>query len=894
MKSHLQETFKRIRSLFRGQPLDRELDIEMASHLELAVEENLRRGLGVEEARRQALVSFGGVERAREHHREARGLPLIDVLMQDLRYGARVLAKSPGFTAVALLTLALGIGANTAIFSVIDAVLINRLPYPDSGRLVMVWEQDPGRGWFHNVVSAANFVDWRKQNHVFSAMAALDERNFDVSGTGEPLEVEGEQVSANFFDVLGVHPALGRTFAPEEDQPSSSTGVVLSDGLWKRRYGGDPAMVGREVMVNGEHHAVIGIMPPGFYFSPRGDKPQIWLAGLDLRQPARTWHEYLSIARLKPGVAIEEAQAQMNTIASGLEKQYPDQKGWGVQVISLHEELVGNTRPALLVLLAAVGVVLLIACANLEALQLARVSAREKEIAIRGAMGAGRGRVIRQLVTESTLLAIAGGGLGLLLASWGTRFLVAIAPEDTPGLGAVHVSAGVLAFTLILSLATGIAFGLVPALTASRMDLNHSLKESGRSSTGSARTRQRLGLLVSWELALAVVLLAGAGLLIKTFVALTRVDMGIDTHNVLTMRVALLGPQYVKRTAQVEFYRELLKKVEALPGVTSAAVIDGGGLPPDGGNGDGFLIVGRPTPPPSQYPDAVNRVISADYFRTMGISLLRGRFFTDADDANAPRVVIINARLAHDFWPGGDPIGSQIEFPGVENVVTTPGSTKKPPSPFTIVGVVGNVKNRGLEVQADEEVYVPYTQEPSYYVPRMLVVKASVDPGSLTSAIRGQVEALDPAQPVADVATLDQVVNQARAGNRFPMILLGIFAGLALILAAVGIYGVMSYSVGQRMHEIGIRMALGAERNHVLGLVVRQGATLAAFGLAAGLAVALSLTWLMSKLLYGVKPQDPLTFGAVTLILAAVAVIASYVPAWRASKVDPILALRDE
>jgi len=893
MKNHLQEIFKRIRSLFRNRPLDHELDIEMRSHLDLAIEENLQRGLSPEEARRQALVSFGGIERAREQHREARGLPLIDVLMQDLRYGARVLAKSRGFTTVALLTLALGIGANTAIFSVIDAVLINRLPYPDSGRLVMLWEQNPSRGWFHNIVSAANFVDWRKQNHVFGAMAAIDEGSYDVSGTGEPLEVDGEQVSANFFEVLGVHPALGRTFAPAEDQPGSSTGVVLSDGLWKRRYGGDPAMVGREIMINGEHHAVIGIMPPGFYFSPRDDKPQLWLAGLDLRQPERTWHEYLSIARLKPGVSIDRAQAQMDTIASGLEKQYPDQKGWGAHVVGLHEELVGNTRPALLILLAAVGVVLLIACANLEALQLAKVSAREKEIAIRSAMGAGRGRVVRQLVTESVLLAIGGGALGLLLASWGTRFLVAIAPEDTPGLGAVHVSAGVLAFTLILSLATGIAFGLVPALTASRMDLNHSLKESGRSSTGSARTRQRLGLLVSWELALAVVLLAGAGLLIKTFVALTRVDMGIDPHDVLTMRVALLGPQYVKRTAQVEFYRELLKKVEALPGVTSAAVIDGGGLPPDGGNGDGFLIAGRPTPPPSQYPDAVNRVISADYFRTMGISLLRGRLFRDADDANAPRVVIINERLARDFWPGGNPIGSQIEFPGVEKV-TTPGGPKRSSSPFTIVGVVANVKNRGLEVQADEEVYVPYAQEPSYYVPRTLLVKASVDPGSLTSAIRSQVESLDTAQPVADVATLEQVVNEARAGNRFPMILLGIFAGLALILAAVGIYGVMSYSVGQRMHEIGIRMALGAERNHVLRLVVRQGARLAAIGLAAGLAAALSLTWLMSKLLYGVKPQDPLTFGAVTLILVAVAVLASYIPAWRASKVDPTVALRNE
>ncbi len=892
MRSQLHEMLNRLRGFVRKQPLDREFDAEMKAHLDLAIEENLRLGLSSEEATRQALVSFGGIEQAKEQHRDARGLPMLDVLMQDLRYSVRVLAKSRGFTAVALLTLALGIGANSAIFSVIDAVLLNRLPYPESSRLVVLWEQNPGRGWYHNIVSAANFVDWRRQNHVFSRMSAIDEHTYDVSGSGEPLEVEGERVSANFFNLLGVRPALGRTFVQDEDSPGSARVVVLSDGLWKRRYGGDPGILGREITIDGEHSTVIGIMRQGFYFpAPSGDKPELWLAGLDLRNPARTWHGYDAIARLKSGVSVERAQAEMDTIASGLEKQYPEQKGWNVQVISLHENIVGNTRPALLILLAAVGVVLLIACANLEALQLARVSSREKEMAIRGALGAGRGRVIRQLVTESVLLAVAGGGLGLLVASWGTRFLVALAPEDTPGLGSVHVNAGVLGFTLILSLLTGIIAGIVPALTASRIDINNSLKESERGSSGSARTRSRLGLLASWELALAVVLLAGAGLLIKTFVALTHVDMGIDPHKVLTMRVALSGPQYAKRASQVEFLRELLNKVEALPGVTSAAVIDGGGLPPDGGNGFDYLIVGRPTPPPSEYPDAVNRVISADYFRTMGIQLLRGRLFTEADDANAARVVVINERMAREYWPGADPIGSQLTFPNVENL-TMPDGRKKAATRFTIVGVVKNVKNRGLEVQPDEEVYVPYTQED--FVPRTLLVKSSVKPASLVSAIRSQVQSLDPAQPIADVATLDEIVTQARAGSRFPMTLLALFAGLALILAAVGVYGVMSYSVGQRVHEIGIRIALGAERRDVFSLVVGQGAKLAAIGLGMGLAAALSLTWLMSKLLFGVRPQDPLTFVAVTLILIAVVVFATYVPARRAVRVDPIVALRDQ
>jgi len=813
-------------------------------------------------------------------------------LLQDLRYGLRMLARNPGFTVVAVLTLALGIGANTAIFSVIDAVLLNRMPYLNADRLVMVWEQNPVRGWFRNIVSAANFVDWRKLNPVFTGMAAVDEGTYDVSGTGEPLEVRGEQVSADFFSVLGVQAALGRTFTPEEDQPGGARAAVLSNRLWKERYGADPALVGHEITINRSRFTVIGVLPPGFYFPPWRDKADLWIAGLDLRRPERTWHEYVSIARLKPGVTIAQAQAEMDTIARGLERRYPEQKGWGVQLVNLHEQVVGDTRPALLVLLAAVGMVLLIACANLANLQLARAAAREKEIAVRAALGAERHRIVRQLLTESVLLAIIGGGLGLLLASWGVTLLVRLTPQDTPGLNQVGVNAGVLGFTLVLSIAAGIVFGLAPAFGASRVDPNQSLKEGSRGSTQGASSNRLRGLLVSAELALALVLLVGAGLLIRTFIALSQVDLGLEPHNVLTMRIALLGPKYQERSRQTEFFRQLLQKLGSLPGVTSAAVIDGGGLAPDGGNGDAFMIVGRPVPPPSELPDAVFRVISPDYFRTMGIPLLRGRYFTEADNQEAPGAAIISEKLARNFWPGGEPIGSELTFPTLE--VAVPGVAARRLKRFAIVGIVKAVKNRGLEVEAEEEVYVPYSQYPTFYSPRTLVARTSVEPTLLVSAIRHEVTMLDNDQPISEIRTMDQVVAQAAAGHRFPMVLLGLFAALAMALAGVGIYGVTSYSVGRRAHEIGIRVALGARRAHVLRLVLSGSMRWVLAGLALGIAGSLGLTRLLRDLLYGVRPTDPLVLGAVSLLLSSVALVASYIPARRATKVDPMAALRCE
>ena len=875
-----------LRVLLGKQRAEREMNEELQAYLDATIEEKMRCGMSREEALRVARVETGSPATLKEAIRAVGWESRLEALCRDLRYGLRMLARNSGFTAVAVLTLALGIGANTAIFSVIDAVLLNPLPYQSASRLVMIWEQNPERGWFHNIASAANFVSWRNQNHVFTRMAAIDEPSYDVSGTGEPMEVQGEQVSANFFSLLGVRAALGRTFTPEEDQPGSARVVVLSDELWKQRYGGDPTLVGHTIKLNRIPYTVIGIMPPGFYFAPWDDRAQLWTAGLDLTQNGRTWHQYMCIARLKPGISFERAQAEMDTIAGRLAQQYPEQKGWGVQLINLHQQVVGNTRPALLVLLGAVGLVLVIACANVANLQLARIAGREKEIALRTALGAGRSRLIRQLLSESMLLAMAGGGLGLLLAGWGVQILVMLAPQDTPGLDHAGANLEVLAFTLAISAATGIAFGFAPALGASKVDLNKSLKEGTRGSPEGLRSQRARGLMVRSEFALALVLLVGAGLLFKSFVALSRVHLGFEPQNVLTMRVALLGPRYQdNRSRQVEFFRDLLRNVEPLPGVKSAAVIDGGGFPPDGGNGMDFLFDGRPTPPPNQTPDGSYRVISPDYFRTMGIALLRGRYFTEADNEHAARVTIINERLARDYWPGRDPIGHRIEFTGLGG---------KRPSWFTIVGVVKSIKNLGLEVAPRDETYVPYTQSPTWFTPRALVVRTSGDSTLLIAGLRHAVAALDKEQPISDVRTMDQIVDQAEAGHRFPMVLLAVFAALALILAGIGIYGVVSYGVRQRTHEIGIRMALGARTEDVLRLVVGQGLRLGVSGIGIGIAAALGLTRLMASMLYGVKPTDPVTFLIVSLALLGVAALSCYIPARRATKIDPITALRDE
>ena len=811
-------------------------------------------------------------------------------LIQDVRYGLRMLVKNPGFTAVAVITLALGIGANTAVFSVVNAVLLRPLPYKDAGRLVVVWEQNPERGWYRNIVSAANFVDWRKRNHVFTQMAAIDpQRTFNLTGGGEPEEVWGEQVTTNLFSLLGVRPVLGRDFLPEEDKPGGPRVVILSYGVWQRRYGGDASLVGKQISLNNDSYTVVGIMPADFYFPPFWReliRVELWVPGLDLSNPVRTDHADVALARLKPGVSPTQAQAEMDTIARGIQQQYPEDKGWGVGLVALREQAVGDTRPALLVLFGAVGFVLLIACANVANLMLARATTREKEVAIRTALGAKRTRLIRQFLTESLVLAILGGALGLLLAAWSVQILVALSPKGALGLGGagvdnVAISGGVLAFTIAAAVATGIAFGVAPALAVSKPDLNQSLKEGGRSSgDGSRRNRLRSALVV-WEFALALVLLVGAGLMIKTLVRLGQVDLGFNPQNVLTMRIALLGSRYKEPGAQAEFFKQLLERMKSLPGVRWASVSRG--LPVEGWNGMGFVTEENPSPPPNEEPDANYLVIGPDYFRVMGVPLLEGRLFTDQDTNESARVVIVNEKLARKQWPGQDPIGRRLRMDGNNN------------SPWlTVVGVVGNVRTQWPFPDFLSELYVPYTQYPWLLFPRHLIVRTVSNPTGLATAIAHEVNALDKDQPVSDIRSLDQLVAEAVAQQRFAMVVLGAFASLALVLAAVGIYGVMAYSVTQRTHEIGLRMALGAQPGDVLSLVVGRGLILTLVGVGAGLAGALALTRFLSSLLYEVRPTDFGTFAAVSLLLIGVALLASYIPARRATKVDPMVALRYE
>ena len=808
----------------------------------------------------------------------------MSTLVQDLKYGLRMLAWNPGFTAVAVLTLALGIGVNTAIFSVVYAVLLRPFPYKDPNRLVIVWEQNPSRGWTTNIVSAANFLDWRRQNKVFTDMVAVDPTSFNLAGAGEPIEIGGEQVTANLFSLLGVQPVRGRGFQPEDDRPGSAPVAMVSYGLWQRRYGGDPGLIGRPITLDGRSYPVVGIMPPNFsdvYTTFFKTNAQVWISGLDLSDPVRIDHRFLVLARLKPGVTLSRAQSEMDTIASRIENQYPENKGWGVQVISVRDQVVGYVSPALKVLMGAVAFVLLIACVNLANLLLSRSAAREREVAIRAALGANRTRVVRQLLTESLLLAAFGGALGLLLASWGINSLLALAPADTPGIDSVGLNAQVLGFTLLVTVATGLLFGLVPALGMSKPDLNASLKESSRGSTEGLRSYRLRGFLVAAEFSLAFVLVIGAGLMVKTLIRLGQFSLGFNPDHVLTMRIPLRGPQYNSYRSQAEFFQRVLARVEALPGVQSASVASG--LPLVNHAGMGFVTAEDPNPAPELMPDANYLVIAPQYFQAMGIPLREGRAFSDGDTESSQRVVIVNEELVRRNWPGQDPIGKRLRT----------GMDDKMPW-LTVVGVAANVRTMGPDVAFEPELYIPYTQYPWLLGPRLLVVRTAVDPWAIVSSIRREVLTLDKNQPVSDIRSLDQIAGESAAQRRFLMVLLGIFATLALILAGVGIYGVLAYSVAHRTHEIGIRMALGAARSDVLKLVLAQGFRFALFGVLGGLAGALLLTRVLASLLFGVSPTDPATFALVTTLLALVAFLACYIPARRATRVDPMVALRYE
>jgi len=812
----------------------------------------------------------------------------MSTLLHDLRYGLRMLAKNPGFTAVAVLTLALGIGANTAIFSVVNAVLLRPLPYRHADRLVIVWEQNLSRGWTTNIVSTANFDDWRRQNTVFSDMAAVASGSFNLTGVGEPMEIGGERVTANLFALLGVQPIRGRGFVPADDDPSSPPVAIISYGLWQRYYGGDTKVIGRQISLDGHSHAVVGIMPPDFtdaYTTFLNVHGQVWVPGLDMRPRGRTWHDYLALARLKPGVTVGQAQVEMDTIASRIERQYPENKGWSVAVVGMHDQIVGAARPVLLVLLAAVASVLLIACVNLANLLLARAASREREIAVRSALGASSSRMLRQLLTEGVLLALFGGGLGVLIAAGGTKALVALSPPMlfliAPGLDAASLNSGVLGFALLLTIATGFLFGLAPALGMSRPDLTESLKGSGRGSTESGRGHRLRGLLVTAEFALAFVLVIGAGLMIKTLVRITHFNLGFNPHNVLTLRIPLRGPQYQEQRSKARFFEQLLGRVEALPGVVCASVASG--LPIENQVGMGFVIEENPNPRPEDMPDANYLIVAPNYFRTMGIPLRQGRAFTEADIQDSQRVVIVNEELVREYWPGQNPLGKRLKT----------GTDPRLPW-LTVVGVAGNVRTEGPDVGFGPELYIPYRQYPWLLDPRLVVVRTAGEPLAMAQAIRREVMALDTAVPIAYVHALDQIAGEPAAPKQFLMTLLAVFAALALVLAGVGIYGVMAYSVAERSREFGIRMALGAQQGDVLRSVVAQGLLRTGIGLAIGGVAALALAGLMRGMLFQVQPTDPTTFTAVALGLLGLALLACYIPARRATKVDPMVALRYE
>ena len=812
-------------------------------------------------------------------------------LLQDVRYGLRVLRQKPGFTAVAVLTLALGIGANTAVFSLVSAVLVRPLQYREAERLVTVWEDGTAAGFPRDVLAVGNFADWRAQNNVFEEMAAVDQRTFDLTGEGgEPEKIFGLGVTSNFFPLLGAEPALGRVLLPEEDRPGAARVAVLSHGLWQRRFGGERSAVGREVLLNGEHYTVVGVTPADFQFAyPNVD---LWIpVAFTPEQLADHGNHYLEVvARLKPGVTIEQARADLNVVAGRISEAYPDDAtGLSAAVVPLREYLAGSVRTPLLLLLAAVALVLLIACANVAGVLLSRAAARRREIAVRAALGASRLRIVRQLMTESVLLSAAGGLLGALLALWTFSFLQQLVPAGMRAMAEPRLDSAVLGFTLLVSLAASLAFGLAPALQASKTDLNDALKQAGgRGGAGSGRRLR--GAFVVAEVALALVLLVGAGLVVRTLYNLRGQYSGLRPESVLTLRTQLADNRYREPARRAAFYEGVLGRVKGLPGVVAAGYTTAVPLTRKGG-ANGLSVEGRDNGPNSNW-NANHRQVSPGYFRALGLAVREGRALTEQDDEGAPPVVAVNETLARSFWPGEGALGKRFKV----------GAPDSPQPWLTVVGVVEDVRQMASDEPVKAEMYVPYRQAAVYwksstyasFAPRDLVVRTSVAPTSLAPAVREAVREVDAYQPVSGVRTLEEVLGRDTAQRRVGVILLAAFAGLALLLAALGIYGVLAFFVVQHTPEIGVRMALGASPADMLRMVVGRGMRLALAGVGLGLACAVALTRLIESQLFGVSATDPLTFAGLALLLAAVALLACLVPARRATKVDPMVALRYE
>ena len=871
------------RNLLRKKHTEQELDDELRAYLELTTAENMRRGMSPEGALQKARRDLGGMEQVKESVRDVRVGVSLEILMQDIRYALRSLRRNSGFSTVAILTLALGIGANTTIFSVVNGVLLKPLPYPNPDRLVTLWETHPTWGPFLTV-APANFYDWRQQSTSFSRMAALDPYpDFILTGRGEPRRLAGAAVTADFFPLLGVHMALGRGFRATEDHA-----VVLSYSIWERYFGARTAIAGTGVRLNDEEYTVVGVTPRDFSLVAKTSDFQartrfdVW-TNLGLASAPAAWtrgtHPLSVFGRLKAGISLQRAQAELDGIARNLRRLYrDDNEAKGIAAVPMAEHAVSNVRTALLTLLAAVVMVLLIACANIANLLLTRAAARRKEMALRAALGASRKRLAQQLLTESAVLALLGSGFGLALTLLSVPALIAHLPADLPRIAEISVDGRVLAFTTLITLATGIVFGLVPMVQSRGVRLNGRGVSAGQSSLRGA--------LIVGQVSLALVLLAGAGLMIKSLSALLRVSPGFQTTHILTARLSL-PPRYANgyrfgtgqhRRISV-FQRELADRVRAIPGVRSAGFTSY--LPLAGTNNNwSFFIEGRPPNPPGVYDSTDYRPVTAGYFETIGIPIRRGRSFEARDDEDHALVVVVNEAMARQFWPNENPVGKRLKF-GDEHW-------------RTIVGIVGDVHHQGLAIAPAPEMYIPWGQVPNVEVRPTIVVRSFIEPASLTSALRKAVAEVDPEVPMDQVATMDQLVYGSVSEARFRTAVISLFALLALFVASIGVYGVMSYLVSQRTREFGIRMAVGATRGAVFALILRQGAKLAAIGIAIGLVAAALFGRLIASLLYGVKPLDAATLAGVSILLAAVALFASYVPARRAAYTDPMDSLRYE
>jgi predicted permease len=892
MNGHVRVLVERILSLFRRRQLEEGLSEELASHLDMAVEDNIRAGMSPPEARRRAMIRLGGVEPTKELHREARGLPFLESVAQDIRFACRTLRRNIGFTTAAVAILALGIGGSTAVFSLVSAVLLRPLPFHEPDRLVVLWEElsaTGARGGLTRVEPApANYIEWKRRSRSFADMAALERRIYNLTGDGEPEKLVGLRVTANLFSLLGMRPVVGRTLSRGDEGPDSIPVVVVAERFWRQRFAADPELVGRSIRLNGLAHTVVGVVAGDFRFPD--EEGTLWVpASFTPEELASHGAHWYVVARLNPGIALGQARAELRTIAKRLEEEYPNSNaGTGVSVITLHEQLAHHARPPLLILIGAVGLLLLLTCANVASLLLARGARRQKELALRRALGAGQGRVARQVLTESVVLASLGLALGVALAAASFGYLARLVPETFPDGTRPGLDWMVLSFTAAVALVTVLLFGVGPSVAAARVRVSEVLEKGagrGIATAGSGRLRHAL---VIGEISLTVVLLVGAGLLVRSYAEVLTVDPGFPPHNLLVAETVLPQVRYATQPRRTAFYREVLLRVHALPGVAAAGYVN---YPPlTLKEGRGYLTIeGQPPPPLEQRARQVVswRVVSPRYLSALGVPLVRGRHLDERDGPDAPPGVVINQAMARLHWGDGDPVGRRLKL----------GQIRSPHPWCVIVGVVGDVRQMGLEIPAEPEVYFSLDQPTGatpFFWPQYLIVRTHGDPVALIPALRGAVWGVDPDQPVSNIRSMSQILDRELSNRKTQMTLVATFAALALLLASVGLYGVISYDVAQRTPEIGVRMALGAQRANVVGFVIGRAMWLAAVGIVLGLAGGLAFTRVLGSVLFGIAPTDPATFVAVPTLLLAVVVCATYFPARRAASIDPARALRAE